>query len=559
VRETAQLQPGVSQEQLIASATLLCETESAVEGHLHREINRTSTNMALQTTVLLRLPDSGSEVLILDKPSPSITQTKNYHAKDSSPEIMDGLSLSPLLEMRSHVSPTLWSFLANLPQRDEATVQRLFQRLRGPKDQIREGDRAALRDYLVIMHAPLVEHCARGLTGAGEPVEDLVQEGYCGLIKAIDRFDPNKGVRFSTYAYHLISGEMRHYLRDLGRLIHEPGWHSELRQRVSRASERLTQKLSRTPFAEEIAEALNLQAETVQEVLKKQQALTVESIDGGTEGDGSEDNSSLWSTSGLRSEFNPAMDSVEALVDNQLLLAEALPQLPDLEQRAVRLFYYEELTKTEIARRLNISINYAAYLIKRGLKHLRQIIEGSPANGSRSSQDRGVGVTVERRRAGQKIAVPSPYRNQVAEFPPLENWLQEEVKRAVHSAHTVYLLWYQAQYGANTMMRFDTTGVKDAVAAAQGMARRCCQAADIIVRAPHHSLPGLCFMSSGSASSSRVNGQPESAPSQAKQRGKRSPNPAAHSLQRARLFIWSPDTPMADELMDFLAMRTSLK
>ena len=92
--------------------------------------------------------------------------------------------------------------------------------------------RGALRDHLVLVHASLVDYCARGFLASGEPVEDLVQEGYIGLVKAVDRYDPDKGIKFSTYACHLISGEIRHYLRDLGRLIHEPGWHSELRQRI---------------------------------------------------------------------------------------------------------------------------------------------------------------------------------------------------------------------------------------------------------------------------------------------------------------------------------------
>jgi RNA polymerase sigma factor (sigma-70 family) len=151
---------------------------------------------------------------------------------------------------------------------DEDVVQQ-FRRLRSDdRYSMRGGDRQSLRDHLVLMHAPLVDHCARAFTASGEPVEDLLQEGSIGLIKAVDRYDPEKGVRFSTYACHLISGEMRHYLRDLGKMIHEPGWHAELRGQVMRAHEDLTQTLGRAPKPEEVASALDVQPNLVRKVLE---------------------------------------------------------------------------------------------------------------------------------------------------------------------------------------------------------------------------------------------------------------------------------------------------
>jgi RNA polymerase sigma factor (sigma-70 family) len=162
---------------------------------------------------------------------------------------------------------------------DEVTLTEQFRRMRGPAQDVRGGDRESLRDYLVLVHAPLVEHCARSFSASGEPLEDLVQEGTIGLIKAVDRFDPDKGVRFSTYACHLISGEMRHYLRDLGKLIHEPGWHAQLRAQVTRSSEQLTQKLGRVPRPEEIASSLDIQPQIVRKVLESNNLLSVASLD----------------------------------------------------------------------------------------------------------------------------------------------------------------------------------------------------------------------------------------------------------------------------------------
>ncbi len=252
--------------------------------------------------------------------------------------------------------------------RDEANVAHLFGRLRGPAQEVRGGDSLSLRDHLVMLHTPLVEHCARNFTASGEPLEDLLQEGYVGLIKAVDRFDPVKGVRFSTYACHLISGEIRHYLRDLGKMIHEPGWHSELRQRIARTSDQLTQQLGRAPRAEDIAEALNVRAATVRDVLKNSQTLSVDSLD--AERNDHEENDLL-----SRTGESSAPRALAPQVEDRVLLGAALPQLRDLEKRAIQMFFFEERSKTEVAGELGISVNYAAYLIKQGTLHLREIIE----------------------------------------------------------------------------------------------------------------------------------------------------------------------------------------
>ncbi len=234
---------------------------------------------------------------------------------------------------------------------------------------MRGGNRQPLRDYLVLLHSPLVEHCARPFLSSGEPLEDLLQEGSIGLIKAVDRFDPEKGVRFSTYACHLIAGEMRHYLRDLGKMIHEPGWHAELRGQILRASDDLMHKLERPPQPEEIASALDMQPQIVRRVLDSGNVLAVASLDAE-----SDDENGVPKTFSY-DETDTSLESLSTHVENRLTLNEALPQLRELEQRAVTLFYYGEHSKTEVARQMGISVNYAAYLVKRGVEHLRRIIE----------------------------------------------------------------------------------------------------------------------------------------------------------------------------------------
>jgi RNA polymerase sigma-B factor len=132
--------------------------------------------------------------------------------------------------------------------------------------EFRDGDapsasRDAARDALVHLHLPLVEHCARRFRNRGEPFEDLVQVGTIGLIKSIDRFEPDRGVEFSTYATPTIIGEIKRYFRDKGWAIRVPRRLQELRMQIGAASAELTQSLGRSPTPRELAENLGCTVE----------------------------------------------------------------------------------------------------------------------------------------------------------------------------------------------------------------------------------------------------------------------------------------------------------
>lgn len=384
-------------------------------------------------------------------------------------------------------------------------TEHLFRRLRGPIEGIRNQDPDALRDHLVLVHAPLVEYCARGFLNSGEPFDDLVQEGYIGLVKAVDRYDPDKGIKFSTYACHLISGEVRHYLRDLGRLIHEPGWHSELRQRIARAAEKLTTELDRTPSPEEIAETLDIKVESVRDVLKNSQILNVDSLEDKRRDD---EEASDWSE-----QISDDDISHEEMVDHQMVLGAALPQLKDLEKRAVTMFFFGEMSKTEIAREMGISINYAAYLVKRGLENLRQIIELSemaPVSGhsvaapwaqqrARASYllelAKGAGNREngeERRRSGKNVVpVPALSRKRVSSLVEFAGLLDEEVQRAARYDHEFGVLWLQITNWAEATANLEPSEVTRAASAVQKLARRSCRGVDKLAVAPAGTMSGL--------------------------------------------------------------------
>src|SRR5438552_7943846 len=111
----------------------------------------------------------------------------------------------------------------------------------------KESRNPALRDRIVMQYTNLVESVARRFGGSAEPTEDLVQEGFIGLITAVDGYNADKGVKFSTYATHFVIGQIKHYLRDRGKIIKEPAWLQELNQKVTRVMETLSQELGRIP------------------------------------------------------------------------------------------------------------------------------------------------------------------------------------------------------------------------------------------------------------------------------------------------------------------------
>ena len=351
------------------------------------------------------------------------------------------------------------------PMRDEDAVLEKFRRLRGPADALRYGEREPLRDHLVVSHLPLVEHCARNFASSGEPLEDLIQEGTIGLIKAVDRFDPAQGVRFSTYSYHLISGEIRHYLRDLSKMIHEPGWHAQLRGQVTRATEQLTQQLSRAPQAAEIATSLGVQPQIIAKVLESHTTLSVSSLENESD-DGARDEIA-------RLDQCDGEAPLSQRVEEEMMLSQALPQLRELEERAVRLFFYREYSKTEIARELGISVNYAAYLIKRGVANLRAILE----------QD--VPLEAAALPASESAQTVAPRRRRPISLGYLPKWIDAHITRVLAAPNpddaNFALLLLQLPDWLPLLETLDETQRRAARRAVFAMAKSACRRADVLV------------------------------------------------------------------------------
>jgi len=252
---------------------------------------------------------------------------------------------------------------------------RLYRRTRDPK----------LRDELISANIELARRIARRYAAiSNEPFDDLFQEACIGLINAVERYDPSMGTQFNTYATHVINGHLKHYLRDLGGLIKEPAWMQEERYRLNRAIEELRQKLHREPDPEEVAEYSGMSLELVKRILGSSSLFQVESLD---EVMISEEGEEGVDSQLDRRALEGLWEDMQRLED-RLAIQQALQHLSRLQRKVIELFFYNELTKTEIARILGISANYVTYLLQRGLHNLRGLLTGKAPMRVRRAMER---------------------------------------------------------------------------------------------------------------------------------------------------------------------------
>jgi RNA polymerase sigma-B factor len=236
----------------------------------------------------------------------------------------------------------------------------LFIELNGPAPKTRCEE---IREELVKLHLPLVEHLVRRFLNRGEPYDDLVQVGTIGLIKAIDRFDLERRVEFSTYATPTIVGEVKRYFRDKGWAIRVPRRLQELRIAISAATADLTQTHGRSPTVREIAELVGATEEEVIEGLESANAYSTLSLDAGT--DSSEDSSlSMLDTLG---EDDAAIEHIEHRESIKPLLA----QLDPREKHILTLRFFRGMTQSQIATEIGISQMHVSRLLNRTLAQLR--------------------------------------------------------------------------------------------------------------------------------------------------------------------------------------------
>jgi RNA polymerase sigma-B factor len=229
-----------------------------------------------------------------------------------------------------------------------------------------QGDLQA-REQLIEQYLSLVRSLARRYSYRGEQFDDLVQIGSIGLIKAIDRFDLDRGVELTTYATPNIIGEIKRHFRDRGWAVRVPRGLQELNVRLSKLIEQLTVQLGRSPTIAELAEGAGVQEEAVLEALESGRAYTSVSLSsGGTTEDG-EELDPLESLGDVEPEY--------AVSEDRALLAPGFKVLDERERMILRLRFFEGLTQSQIARQVGISQMHVSRLIRRSLEKIREEID----------------------------------------------------------------------------------------------------------------------------------------------------------------------------------------
>jgi RNA polymerase sigma-B factor len=224
---------------------------------------------------------------------------------------------------------------------------------------------AAAREELVRRFLPMASSLARRYRRGGEPLEDLVQVACMGLVKAIARFDPERGIAFPGYAVPTIVGELKRYLRDTCWAAYVP---QRMRARVlevDRAAETLRRGLGRSPTTLEVARAVGIEPGEVAEALRAATAYDAVSLDSPTFGAGADGPS-----------FADSMGSDDGryeLVEYTATLEAALRALPTRQRAILRLRFDEDLTQAQIAERLDMSQMHVSRLLRQTLDRLREV------------------------------------------------------------------------------------------------------------------------------------------------------------------------------------------
>ena len=251
---------------------------------------------------------------------------------------------------RSRSGKTAW---------DKEKTRELFRRYK------ETGDPDA-REQLVMSHMNLVRFLANKFKNRGEPLDDLIQVGTIGLIKAIDRFDPDRGLEFTTYATPTILGEIKRHFRDKGWSVRVPRRLQELSAKVNQTTDQLTKDLQRTPTTEEVAAKLGVSVDEVLEAMESSSAYSSVPLEGGSSDDDE--------TPAVIDHY-ASVDEDLTSADDRMVIEDTIADFSPREQEVLRMRFNDGLTQIEIAKRLGISQVQVSRLLRRTLKKLQEKVD----------------------------------------------------------------------------------------------------------------------------------------------------------------------------------------
>jgi RNA polymerase sigma-B factor len=238
-----------------------------------------------------------------------------------------------------------------------AAERELFERLHDADAS--DAEQAGVRDALIETHMPLVHHLARRYADRGEPIEDVTQVATIGLIQAIDKFDPDRGSAFSTYAVPTILGAIRRHFRDATWSVKVPRRVQELRGKIDAAHDALAQELGRSPTVAEIAARADVDPADVLDSLELSRARSAAPIDATSDGE-----VPLADTLG-------DLDASLTDIENAETIKRLLTTLSEDERTVVTLRFFDGLTQTQIAERVGVSQMQVSRILTRSLEKLR--------------------------------------------------------------------------------------------------------------------------------------------------------------------------------------------
>lgn len=260
------------------------------------------------------------------------------------------------------------NFIENDDELDNKDIHKLLVQYHKAKDKV-------IRDKIVQITIALVKRIAYGLARRStDPVEDLIQVGSIGLVKAIEQFDPTAGAKFHTYATHLITGEIRHYLRDKTSMIRAPRELQELSFRISRLVQDLINELGREPTDAEVAEVLQIPEDKISEAFEVDRRRTLISLDQMLTFDGTSEQLLIDTLEDSNNQLKFISE------EDNIMLCSAIRQLKENLRQVVEMTYYQDLSQTEVARRLGISQMQVSRRLRTATAELQRILLGNKMN-----------------------------------------------------------------------------------------------------------------------------------------------------------------------------------